>query len=122
MASEIFTRCALTARKGAANISFDVSATSDLAGTEMISNVQTFPTTAAAFVLGGLDSVQAIAITNMDATNNLIVGPTQSSGSVTNVISTIPPGKTILLHNAPTTLYGASSASTVDAYVAAVET
>jgi hypothetical protein len=118
MSSEIAIGCSLTATKNGATVSGSGTKSIDMSGTEMIGAVQTFTTSESAVSLGGCDSVAALYVKNLDGTNNLTLG---FANPIVTVLSVIPPGGEILVTGVSTTLYGKSSASTVDANVVCVE-
>lgn len=126
-ANEIQSSCSLTISKGGMNAGLSENVNADLAGTEMIGSVQTLSTAAAPVNIAGLDQIQVIAIKNMPLladgvtpnTANVVVG---LDTPITQIISTIPPGRAIKLWNPPTVLYAKSSAGTPDIGVAACET
>ena len=119
MANEISFNIALSASKGGAQVSGSVSGNADLAGSEMISSVQTLATSAAAISLGGCDAVQFLYLRNMDAAIAITVG---LDSPITQVISVIQPGKSVLLSGTSTTLYAKSASGTPDLFVVCVET
>lgn len=121
MANETSYSVTLSASKGGASVSLSNNETLDMTGTEMASLVQNFSTTGAAITMGGVDQAEVLGIKNMDPTNSLTIGLTNGNPP-TNVISVIKPGGAVLLTGVSTTLYAASSAATVDAFIAVVET
>jgi hypothetical protein len=120
MANEISISASLTASKGGASVSGSGSASLDMAGTEMAAIVQSMSTTGVVLNVGGCDTIQAILIKNLDAAISVTIGLTNGNPP-TNVVSTIPAGKVVLLTNVGT-LYGASASGTPDIFVVAVET
>lgn len=121
MANEISYSVSLSASKGGASISSSGNKSQDMAGTEMSSLVQSLTTTGAALTLGGVDQAEVLAIKNMDATNNVVIGLTNGNPP-TNVISIIKPGGIVLLTGVSTTLYGASLVAGCDVFIAVAET
>ena len=84
----------------------------------MIGSVQSFSASESAVSLGGCDSISALLVKNLDATNTLTIG---LNNPITQTVSVIQPGAGILVSGVSTTLYGKSGASTVEAFIVAVE-
>jgi hypothetical protein len=122
MANETSTTITLSSTKNGATVTGGANGSGsksyDMAGTEMIGAVQTFTTSESAVSLGGCDSVEALYIKNLDGTNDLTIG---FANPIVTVLSVIKPGGSILVTGVSTTLYGKSSASTVDANVVCAE-
>lgn len=118
MASEISFGANISVSKGGATVSGSGTHSMDMAGTEMIGAVQNFGTSESAVSIGGCDQVAALYVKNLDATNNLTLG---FANPIVTVLSVLLPGQCILVTGVSTTLYGKSSASTVDANVVCVE-
>lgn len=119
MANEIQFSVSMSASKGGASISGSASKVLDMSGTEMTSIVQNFTTSESTVSLGGVDQAEVLLIKNMDGTNDLTIG---LNNPITQTVAVIPPGAGILVTGISTTLYGKSSASTVDAFICVVET
>lgn len=118
MASEITYSSSLTASKNGASITLSGSHTQDMSGTEMTSAVQTMATSAAQLTIGGVDTIAAISVKNLDSAINVTIG---LDSPITQILSVIQPGASVLLTGISTTVYGKSASGTPDIFIAVVE-
>lgn len=120
MANEITMSVALAASKGGVSVTGSKSNTFTLAGSNMISNVQTLSTTTPVAVnVGSCTQIQYMMIVNMDASATVTIGTTSASPP-TGGVQVIPAGGAVLLAGSALTYYAYASAG-CDINVVAVE-
>lgn len=119
MANEITIACSISAAKNGASVDGVAGVTRDMTGTEMIGSVQQFSTSETAVSLGGCDQAGNLFIKNLATSGTITIG---LDNPITLVLSVIQPGAAILVSGVSTTLYGKSSAGTLDANIVCAET
>jgi hypothetical protein len=123
MANEISATATLSASKGGAAIAASSSLSGslhvDMAGAQMISNVQVVGTSAEAIVLGDVSTIGYVYLKNMDAANFVEIA--LDSGVSTLVFAKLKAGGIALFPAKTATMYAKADTAEVNLFVAAVE-
>lgn len=119
MANEITASASLSVAKGGATISGSGSKTADMAGDQMLSNVQIVTTSAAALVVGSVVTVGYIWLKNMDATNYIEVA--LDSAVSTQIFAKLLAGDVTLIKAATATIYVKANTASCNLAVAVSE-
>lgn len=117
MANEIILASSLNINRQTASVQGSCNALATLLDSDMGSATQSFTTTAAAVTLAGVTSPGYQFVKNTSATGNLLLYLDQAK---TQRIATLKPGEGIAIP-APNSMWGASSAGTVVAWVVAAK-
>lgn len=120
MANEISVTCSLSASKnGAAISSGQLSDTADMAGDQMLTNVQVVGTTEEAINLGDVSTIGYVAFKNMDPTNYVELA--LDSLVTAQVFAKLLPGDITILKAKTATMYAKANTAPVNLLVHAVE-
>lgn len=119
MANEINVSVSLTASKGGAAIQSTGSRTADMAGVEMITNVQAVGTAAEAIVVGDIGTPGYCLLKNLDATNYVEIA--LDSGVTTQVFAKLMPGDVALFPAKTATMYAKANTAPIALLVSLVE-
>lgn len=120
MANEINAACSLTASKGGATVTASGTKTADMAGDQMITNVQAVGTSSETLQLGDVTTLGYLMIKNLDATNYVEVASDTGFGAST-IVSKLLAGDIILLKAPVATLYVKANTAACNIAVTAVE-
>ena len=118
MAREITASASLTASKGGASVSASAAITNDMAGDQMLTNVQNIGTSAEALVLGDITTIGFLFVKNLDATNYVEV---DSVNTLDEFPQKLLPGEFVLLKPQTTTIYAKANTAACNVLVQAVE-
>lgn len=119
MASEISAAVSLNASKGGATVTASGTKTADMAGDQMITNVQAVGTSAEALVVGDVSTIGYVLIKNLDATNYVEIG--LDSGVSTQVFGKLLAGDIMLLKASTATMYVKANTASCNIAVTVVE-
>jgi len=120
MASEISAAVSLNASKGGATVTASGTKTADMAGDQMITNVQAVGTSSEALVLGDVTTLGYLLIKNLDATNYVEVASDTAFGA-SDIISKLLAGDIMLVKSPVATLYVKANTAACNISVTAVE-
>jgi len=119
MANEITTAVSLSASKGGASISRNLTVRSNLAGEDMVQTTQLIGTTSELVVFGEITGApQFLMIQNLDATNYVEIG---GDSGMTVFSLKIPAGKASLFAPISGTVYAKANTASVRIQIIAVE-
>jgi hypothetical protein len=120
MANEIAASVSLSVSKnGAAIASGQLSIVDDMAGDQMITNVQAVGTSAEAVNLGDVSTVGYVLFKNMDATNYVELA--LASDVLSQIFAKLLPGDIALIPLATATIYAMANTAGVNLLVCGVE-
>ena len=119
MANEINVACSLSGSKGGATVTASGTKTADMAGDQMITNVQIVGTSAEALVLGDVSTIGYVMLKNLDATNFIEVA--LDSGVSTQKFAKLLAGDIMLFKASTATMYVKADSGACNLQVTAVE-
>jgi hypothetical protein len=119
MAQEIIANASLLVSKGGASIQSSGQKIADMAGGEMITNVQIVGTTAEQLVVGDITTPGYCFLKNLDNTNYVDVG--LDSGVSTQVFARLMPGDIALFPAKTQVMYAKANAAPVNLLVSFAE-
>jgi hypothetical protein len=119
MANEITATASLSASKGGASINNSGSKVADMAGDQMIGNVQAVGTAAEALNVGDVSTIGYVYLKNMDATNFVEVA--LDSAVSTQIFAKLLPGDVTLVKAKTATMYVKADTAGVNLFVGAAE-
>lgn len=121
MANEITAAASLSAAKGGVSVGSGGSQTdtADMAGDQMLANVQIIGTAAEQILLGDITTVGYVFLKNLDATNYIEIA--LDSGVTTQIFAKLLAGDVTLVKAATATLYAKANSANCNLHVVAVE-
>lgn len=120
MANEINAACSLTASKGGVTVTASGTKTADMAGDQMITNIQAVGTSSEQVVLGDITTLGYLEIKNLDATNYVEIASDTAFGA-SDILSKLLPGDFMLVKSPTATLYAKANTAACNIAVTAVE-
>ena len=119
MANEIQVQASLQASKNGVSVQNTGNKTHDMAGDQMLSNVQIIGTSAEALVLGDVSTIGYVFLKNLDSVNFVQIA--LDSGVSTGIFAKIVAGGIALFPAATATMYAKADTANVNLLVQAVE-
>lgn len=118
MANEINVQIDLTATKNGVTFRQNVQKIADMAGDEMIQDVQQIGTTTEALTIVDVSTIGYVLLKNLDSTNFIELSTDNAN---TNKFSKLLPGDLVLLKASSATLYATANTATCKLMVMAIE-
>lgn len=120
MANEINASVSLGATKGGATVTAQGVKSADMAGDQMITNVQIVGTSSETLQLGDIATLGYLMIKNLDGTNYVEVASDTAFGA-SDIVSKLSAGDICLLKSPTSTLYVKANTASCNIAVTAVE-
>lgn len=120
MANEISAAITLSASKGGATVAATGSKTADMAGDQMIDNVQIIGTASEAIALGDVATPGYILFKNLDATNFVSISVLATAVAATSFTKLLP-GDIALIKAVGTQITAIADTASVNLRVVAIE-
>lgn len=119
MSNEISASVVLTTAKNNVSVAGSGTKNADMAGDQMMSNVQIIGTSAEAIVLNDVSTVGYVLFKNMDATNYIEIA--LDSGVSTQIFAKLLPGDVMLIKASTATMYAKANTAACNLWVVATE-